>query len=260
MTSSIVRLKGLSGYDVQVRGDFVVKVTQGKDSYNSLLASCQKQQAPNDLLLKSVPVLAVSNDDANKMFGFTMPYLKTYKTVWDYEGDLSNIKNQILNSLTNRTQCTSIRSFHIPCYREINRLFSSIDCPIVQTEFKKLSEVLTRDYIDPTPDTSLFSSYHGDFGFGNMLVDELGNIHLIDFEKRFLSSLLMDIATMELSLFLHEGEGKQQLKEIVTEARAFYKQFDMHIKIIMKILILGFYVRTNIKANKEMLLKKYHEL
>lgn len=180
--------KGHGEFGLTFTSDNVTKWTTGEVSSKALNKSLQKHllDIQFNSLKPIMPVEIISTVTTKSEVSFTMPYIKG-DTGFTATIHRKKIKEQIRKSINKRS--LHIRQgFKALVEAELNILEDSELKNVVREELAKCSDHYPHGYC------------HGDFGFANMLIiDEV--IHMIDYTPSFIESPLMDLATMELSLF-----------------------------------------------------------
>lgn len=180
--------EGLSGCGFKKSKDQITKWTQGPDVYKKLKGSCymQEVEAKKGFLfpIKTVPVY--SKKEKGDYLEFTMP-LMPLSSGFTFKTNRGLIKSQIRRSFENRSL-------------EPRAGFKRIINEIINNYEDSDIKLTIQAALISCPDIYPHGYPHGDFGFANMLVSE-SEVFMIDFTESFIYSPLVDLATMELSLF-----------------------------------------------------------
>lgn len=217
--------KGHSGFGLQVKSGQVIKWTRGEDSIPILRASYLKQMKEceeNKLgVIKTVDIWSMT--ESCGIFSFSMPHMDCPTGFTDDKNKLK-IREQIRRSLFFRSR--DIRLGFKKCVlKELEGVEDS--------EFKLIIESLLETCSDYYP----YGYAHGDFGFANMLVEE-GQIHMIDFTESFINSPLLDVATLEMSIFCNDA--KPWHIDIVKTLEQDHWDFRLHSTIIRMTKVLKY--------------------
>lgn len=182
--------KGLSGFGFKDCGDQLIKWTTGKESKLVLMESCQAQMIERRLMklypLHTVPVYSKKED--GESFEFSMPKLD-FPSGFTFKYNPREIRSLIRQSFENRSWEPKA-GFKSIVRKELAKYPLSDLKLMAEAALEYCSDIYPHGYA------------HGDMGFANMLVDDKKiQIYMIDFTKSFIQSPLIDLATMELSLF-----------------------------------------------------------
>lgn len=185
--SSVIH-KGLSGYALIKDGDRVIKWTKGEESSKKLYDSAfmQLDEAKRKELKPILTVPVYSSSLKFDHFSFTMPFINL-PSGFTFKKNGRIIKSIIRESFENRSWSPR-GGFKNLIKKELAKH------PL--SDLKLMAEAALNNCSDIYP----HGYAHGDMGFANMLIDEC-SVHMIDFTPSFIYSPLIDLATMELSLF-----------------------------------------------------------
>ena len=228
---------GLSGCNIQTKGNVVTKWTIGKDSSSNLKYQCNKQKnelRENNLFpLKTVPI--ISECTKEDYYSFDMLLINSCVN----NADISmryKIANSIMQSLTNRSKIKS-SGFK----SKINHQMKVIKDNSLRADLLDVCEPMIYDLMvlmETVSDYYPVGYAHGDFGIDNMLLDENGNVCMIDFAYSFIHSPLIDVVTLLFSL--NSDHINKDLYFIKDEAVDLFIKYEKHIKIIQLIKIIEF--------------------
>lgn len=219
---SLLKHKGLSGAAIEVVGDRVRKWTAGREASPLLHHALVLQRACSDELLPilSTEVLMWESDPDSCLFEMPI-YEDTAFTRFDL-----SIQTQIRLSLKNRLSFAYKRNDFASRIAQAVHSFCS----------SNLKQEFLADF-DIEPSTYPAGYCHGDFGFANMMIDN-GQVKMIDFTPSFLYTPLIDIASMEMSLFSDATTTKHA--EFVEEILEEFKEWRPQINILRKVKVLSF--------------------
>lgn len=180
--------KGLSGFALEKKGDQVIKWTQGKESSKLLFDSAylqaeeriKKELSP----IKAVPIYAKSIK--GDYFSFNMPFMDL-PSGFTFKKNGRIIKSIIRQSFENRS------------WNPRGGFKSIIKKELLKYPLSDL-KIMTEAALNYCSDIYPHGYAHGDMGFANMLIGE-DEVYMIDFTPSFINSPLIDLCTMELSLF-----------------------------------------------------------
>lgn len=219
---NLLKHKGLSGSAVEIKGDHVLKWTCGHQSAPKLYNSIVLQRSFQGELLPIRPAKIISVKNSDDYVSIEMPYYPD--TAFTRFNPV--IAEQIGQSLFNRLDGAVVRTG-----------FSSI---IAHQVLKCRDSQLKKEFLsgfDSEPDKFPSGFCHGDFGFSNMMVKE-DKVFMIDYTPSFIYTPLIDIATMETSLFADFATKKHA--ELVASLRLKYREWLPQIDILRKVKILSF--------------------
>lgn len=230
----MLKHQGLSGFAVEQIGNRVKKWTMGPEATIRLRESCtlQVNESMQRRLhpIMTLPVLKTESDENS--FSFEMPFVP-YDSGFTMSEDLiQNVINNIRTSLKRRVK-NEKPNFQIECIEELARIIGEMtetDKQDVCGEILKLKVKISG--------ASRFYPHgyaHGDFGPANMLVNHKGEIYMIDFNKSFIYTPLMDVATLLLGM---RSEGRCEWHDelevlVMSDFEAYRKQIDILMRLKM---------------------------
>lgn len=216
-------IKGLSGAAIRIEGNDVIKWTRGKEAAPRLLDSYYKMQ--EDLRHK-----------------YMQPMIPVRVNMVRYEGDFCELTMPFVYGRSGYQMDSNILSKALSYYFELS-------CKPTATGFKDKvrRELLTipesrlknrvMKQVDYVTDTYPMGFCHGDLGLANMIEDE-GEIYLIDYTPRFIETPLIDLATLELSLFSEYAKSHHlELFEKLMDMNFIYRG---HVDLLRSVLALKF--------------------
>ena len=235
--------KGLSGFALLKDGGKVTKWTQGKESCARLLDSCfrQSEERLKGLLypIKTVPVY--SRAIRNNYFSFEMPFMDL-PSGFTFKNNRLIIKSIIRQSFENRSWSPKA-GFKNIIRRELEKYPISAQKIHIENMLNICSDIYPHGYA------------HGDMGFANMLIDE-DSVYMIDFTESFIDSPLIDLATMELSLF--SEFSKTWNLECFTDCSNALFRYKEQTDIVRMVKVLSFYRDTDTEERKRELSKLFY--
>lgn len=219
---SLLKHRGLSGAAVEIKDNKVLKWTKGKDASPVLKQSLMWQKGCTDELLPIKPAEVCSYSYSENSVQFEMPiYPETAFTNLSYK-----VESQIEESIRSRLSYACER----PDFA-VATLQQAIKCPdsTLKNEFLKSHDLEPRFYP---------AGYaHGDFGFANMMVED-DQIYMIDFTPFPIWTPLIDIATLELSLFSESATKKHV--DLAARIRKEHQKWVPQINILRKLKVLSY--------------------
>ena len=238
----MLKHQGHSGFGLKHTQKTVTKWTKGSESSRVLLESFRKQlielRENNLKPLKTIDIYGFQQTDDS--FEFTMPYIQLESGFTTTNSKL--LKNLIHQSIRNRTK-TEVMGFQ--------GIITHAAKNLPESKQKESLLASVKDIATHYP----YGHNHGDMGFANMLVDN-ENIYLIDFTESFITSPLVDIATLWLS---SKSElAKDWHKELVGEVMREHVRFKDHIDAIRRTLILGYLKAEHSKEKEKGLLDLFY--
>ena len=237
--------KGHSGFGLWASNNVMKKWTQGTESTHLLRASCnlQEMESKTGFLapVKTVEVINASGSDYE--FEFEMPLLD-YETAFTTKLKTGAMGNNIYQSFKNR----SGRIQHTGFKRLVKNYLTLNQWAI--NESTSTYKMIIEAELSTLPNDSYPSGFpHGDFGFANMLVDNSGDIWMVDFTPSFIYSPLMDLATMELSL--RSDEAGPHHVAIFNHCMTLFSEYKKHKDIIRMCKVLSFFKDIQNKERSE---------
>lgn len=263
--------KGLSGFGIKhetVHGKkFIKKWTRGPQAVLSLGFSHQKQ---NEAMINrplwpihAVPVhddyleggsfvygigsqLAgfLADGDKDPKFSFRMPFID-YPSGFTVTG-YHRITMQMKINESFRHRCGNVAEG----FKSIVRAKL---IPVPDSDFKTV--VLGK--LSFCPDFYPYGYAHGDFGFANMFIGGDDIMYITDFTESFIYSPLMDLVTMELSLF--SDMCKPFHKEIYRSAkRENFYQFREQADILRMVKVLQYGIHAAEGERKKELTRMFY--
>lgn len=224
--------KGHSGFAVELTEDLkmVVKWTKGQESSSLLWESLSLQTFSNMEPIRAVPI-KTKVLDVDTVTAF-MPFINE-ASGFTFDGNWQAFKFNILASFIGRSNFMDKENFSIIINREIQKSFDFADSGMQKALRKTVGLAGFQSRNWPS------GFCHGDFGFANMLVDPYGNIQMIDYTPSFIPSPLVDVATMELSLFSDQANSGHI--GIWKSCRALFSDYEYHIDAIRMAKVLSYF-------------------
>ena len=216
---SLLKHKGLSGAAIEVVNGRVRKWTRGSVAAPELRNAATRQANADFYLLPILAAPILSIEEKEDYFAFEMDiYPETAFTSFS-----DKIEKKIGLSLRDRL---------FGNYRNV------IWDPLLPVSGFKDSQ-LKKDFQREWPQAVHFpyGYAHGDFGFANMMVED-DQIYMIDFTTPLIQSPLVDIATMEMSLFADAATKKHA--DFVAKIRDKYSDWKHQIDLIRKVKVLSY--------------------
>ena len=216
---SLLKHKGLSGAAIEVVNGRVRKWTRGSVAAPELRNAATRQANADFYLLPILAAPILSIEEKEDYFAFEMDiYPETAFTSFS-----DKIEKNIGLSLGARL---------LGNYRNF------IWDPLLPVSGFKDSQ-LKKDFQREWPQAVHFpyGYAHGDFGFANMMVED-DQIYMIDFTTPLIQSPLVDIATMEMSLFADAATKKHA--DFVAKIRDKYSDWKHQIDLIRKVKVLSY--------------------
>ena len=217
---SLLKHKGLSGAAIEVVNGRVRKWTRGSVAAPELKNAATRQANAEFHLLPILAAPILSTKEKEDYFAFEMElYPETAFTLFNEE-----VEKKIEDSLSARLSRNHCRLF-------------TWDPMVAVSGYKESN--LKREFQMEWPQAKYFPHgyAHGDFGFANMVI-EGDQVYMIDFTTPLIQSPLVDIATMEVSLFA--GETTQKHIDFVRKIRDKYSHWSQQIDMIRKVKVLSF--------------------
>lgn len=236
-----MRHDGHSGFCVQRHHDTVLKWTKGLESSDLLYQSGKLQRwcLHNDGLfpIRSVMVKIHLNEKRDYC-SLEMPYVGC-ESGFTFKGDTQKMSEAIFKSFSFRSRDIRPGFLHI-LKREIDKIGAH-----VPSELKMIVRSVYSNCLDQYP----YGFPHGDFGFANMLVDDRAIISMVDFTPSFIYSPLVDIATMELSLF--SVYSRNQHVKIYKKCLSLFPYSGDQIELLRMLKVLSFYRDDDTKERRD---------
>ena len=185
---------GLSGDNISVSGDFVIKICQ--TNQDRFLKNIKKQIDFNNQYIKSVPIIEQGLID-NKNY-IKMPFIRNANCLlWLQKLNIDQLNkfiDKILNYFKSNLNVSEVKDFGYNIWvNKIDDLISKIynndiKCILKNLKLKKFNNKF------------YYGNYHGDFNFLNLLVDN-DDIYAIDFLDSFINSPINDIVKLRQDTF-----------------------------------------------------------
>lgn len=234
--------KGLSGFGLRIKDDTIEKWTVGQESklklYESYLLQKNEHYLQNLLPIQPLPIFF--SLDSFDSFSFIMPY-HLGDTGFTAEENI-NINAAIRSSLIDRS------------YQYADGFKKIIKIEISKYKKSVLTKII-EDKLESVDDLYPLGFCHGDFGFANMLIDG-DSISMIDFTPSFIYSPLMDIATMELSLF--SSVAKPWHFKLFEDIERDHERFKEQKNIVRMCKVLSFTHSEDNEDFKKDLMQKFY--
>lgn len=240
----MLKHEGHSGFMVRLNPEKteVEKLTYGFEAAALLRASFNMQM--NEILkrelypINTVPIFSVG--DYEDRFAFRMPFL-------DYDsGFTGNLekgaRKKIVMSLANRGNDHRLGFKNI--VKEYIQRFPNCDLKLT-----------LKAHLETCSDLYPYGYAHGDFGFANMLINQ-ANVYIVDFTPSFIYSPLIDLATMELSLFSNKADVTH--RKVFRNSEEFYEGFKQHKDILRMCKVLSFARDNDTKDRRAELVKMFY--